>query len=110
MSQAVVQYKCKNHGSRNGRNGSRKTGPVKSSSTFHTSGSSPTERPVFDFAVRDEGTIWLFTPQTPAALQFLSEHIQEGAQYFGDSLAVEHRFVYELLIGLREHGRRAVRG
>jgi hypothetical protein len=37
-----------------------------------------------DFVLRDEGTIWLFTPLTPAALQFLSEHIQDEAQYFGD--------------------------
>jgi len=92
------------------RNGfSEKGEPVKSSSAFHTSSSSPTENRVFDFSVRDEGTTWLFTPLTPAALQFLSEHIQEDAQYFGDSLAVEHRYVYDLLIGLREHGLRAVR-
>ena len=63
-----------------------------------------------DFVVRDEGTIWLFTPLTPAALQFLSEHIQDDAQYLGDSLAVEYRFVYDLLLGLRERGLRAVRG
>ena len=62
-----------------------------------------------DFAVRDEGTIWLFTPLTPAALQFLSEHIQDDAQYFGDSLIVEHRYVEDLLLGLSEHGLEAVR-
>jgi hypothetical protein len=83
---------------------------VKSSNTFHTSGSSPTEKPVIDFVVRGEGTIWLFNPLTPAAFQFLSEHIQEDAQYLGDSLAVEHRYVYDLLLGLREHGLWAVRG
>jgi len=77
--------------------------------TFAASGSSPTEKPVFDFGVRDEGTIWLFTPLTPAALRFLSEHIEDNAQYFGDSLAVEHRYVYALLLGLREHGLKAVR-
>ncbi len=77
--------------------------------SYVASGSSPTEQPVFDFAVRDEGTIWLFIPQTPAASQFLSDHIHEDAQYFGPSLAVEHRYVYDLLIGLREHGLRAVR-
>ena len=53
-----------------------------------------------DFVVRDEGTIWLFTPLTPSALQFLSEHIQDDAQYFGDSLVVEHRYVEDLLLGL----------
>jgi hypothetical protein len=63
----------------------------------------------FDFAVRDEGTIWLFTPQTAAAFDFLTDHIQPDAIYFGPSLIVEHRFVYDLLIGLREHGLRAVR-
>ena len=37
-----------------------------------------------DFVVRDEGTIWLLTPLSPAALQFLSEYIQPDAQYFGE--------------------------
>jgi len=79
---------------------------------FCTSGSSPTRADslAVDFLVHDEGSIWLFTPLTPAALQFLSDHIQEDAQYFGDSLAVEHRFVYDLLVALRGHGLRAVRG
>jgi hypothetical protein len=62
-----------------------------------------------DFLVRDEGSIWLFTPLSPAALQFLSEHIQDDAQYLGDSLAVEHRYVYDLLLGLRAHGLKAAR-
>jgi hypothetical protein len=61
-----------------------------------------------DFAVRDEGTIWLFTPLTPSALRFLSEHIQDNSQYFGDSLVVEHRYVKDLLLGLSEHGLVAV--
>lgn len=77
--------------------------------SFVASGSSPTEIPGSDFVVRDEGTIWLFTPVTPAAFDFLAEHIQSDAQYFGSSLAVEHRYVYDLLIGFREHGLRAVR-
>jgi hypothetical protein len=63
-----------------------------------------------DFLVRDEGTIWLFTPLTPAALQFLSEHIQGDAQYFGDSLAVEHRYVSDLIVGLRERDLKVIRG
>jgi hypothetical protein len=67
----------------------------------------PVRRP--DFYVVDEGTIWLFTPLTPLAFDFLAEHIQSDAQYFGPSLAVEHRFVYDLLVGLRKHSLSAVR-
>jgi hypothetical protein len=50
------------------------------------------------FQVTLIGRIWV-TPE---------EHIREDAQYFGDSLIVEHRFVYDLLLALREHGLRAV--
>jgi hypothetical protein len=66
--------------------------------------------PSVDFLLRDEGTIWLFTPLTPAALQFLSEHIQGDARYFGNSLAVEYRYVCDLLVGLREHDLKVIRG
>jgi hypothetical protein len=76
--------------------------------SFVASGNSPTQSNP-DFVVRSEGTMWLFTPQTSAAFEFLTEHIQPDAMYFGPSLAVEHRFVYELLVGLRKHGLRAVR-
>jgi hypothetical protein len=65
-------------------------------------------RPV-DFVARDHGSIWLFTPLTPAAFAFLSAHIQEDVQYFGDSLAVECRFVEDLVHGLTEHGLKVVR-
>jgi hypothetical protein len=102
-----------NHGQRKAGDGLESSPPVitsRSSNPPRSSSSSPTENPVFDFAVRDEGTIWLFTPQTAAAFDFLSEHIQEDAQYFGYSLAVEHRFVHDLLVGLRDHGLEAVRG
>jgi hypothetical protein len=98
-----------NHGSRKGRHGFSEKGElVKSSNAFNTSGTSPTEKPAFDFVVRDEGTIWLFTPQTPAAFEFLSEHIHD-AMYFGSSLAVDHRCVEGLLAGLAEHNLTAVR-
>jgi hypothetical protein len=75
------------------------------SDSFVASGNSPTQSSP-DFAVRSEGTIWLFEPQPPAAFAFLSEHIQDDAQYFGPSLVVNHSCVYDLLIGLRKHGLR----
>jgi hypothetical protein len=57
-----------------------------------------------DFVVRPEGSIWLFTPQSPNALSFLAEFISEDAIYWGPSLVCEHRYVYDLLVGLRHHG------
>ena len=65
------------------------------------------ERP--DFSVHPEGSIWLFSPQTVAAFQFLEDHIPDDAMYFGTSLGVEHRYAEGLLIGLHEHGLSAVR-
>jgi hypothetical protein len=72
-----------------------------------TSGTSPT-RPV-DFSVRCEGSLYLFTPLSPAASDFLSEFIQDEAIYWGPSLVVEHRFAGDLLMDLREHNLSAVR-
>jgi hypothetical protein len=63
-----------------------------------------------DFIVRDEGTIWLFTPQSESASEFLRDHIEDEAQYFGTSLVVSHNYVDGLLVGLKEHGLSAVIG
>jgi hypothetical protein len=110
-SKTVSHYNSRSNNSHHGvsignETGAHKEHPLNSATEIHPE---PKHAGRFDFLVHDEGPIWLFAPQTPAAFEFLSKHIQEDAQYFGPSLAVEHRFVYDLLVGLREHGLKAGR-
>lgn len=63
-----------------------------------------TPRKTSDFHVRDEGTIWLFTPLTAAANEFISEHVEEDALFYAGSLVVEHRYVVDLVDGILDEG------
>src|SRR5712692_2982029 len=83
-----------NHGDRNGRNGSRKTGPV-------------TRTPTPDFSIEGEGrscSIYLLRPLTPAAFDWIEEHIPEDAQRLGTAIAVEHRYIGPIAEGILADG------
>src|SRR5438094_7061106 len=45
-----------------------------------------------DVLVRNEGTVFLFCPLTSRGKQWIEEHVQPDAQWFGSALVVEHRF------------------
>jgi hypothetical protein len=53
-----------------------------------------------DVLVRDEGTIFLFSPLTTRAREWIAEHVD--AQWFGDSLVVEHRYARALAAGMQQ--------
>ena len=57
-----------------------------------------------DFIIYNEGSILLFRPLTDAAREWLEEHVQEDAQWFGGALVVEHRFAGDLAVGLVQAG------
>jgi hypothetical protein len=57
-----------------------------------------------DVRVRNEGTVFLFTPLTPAAKQWIAENVQPDAQWFGNALVVECRYAAEIAAGMREAG------
>jgi hypothetical protein len=57
-----------------------------------------------DVLVRNEGTIFLFTPLTPAATNWICVNVQPNAQWFGNALVVEHRYAADLAAGMREDG------
>ena len=48
--------------------------------------------------VEDHGSIYLVRPETDAAREWLTEHTD--GQWFGNALAVEPRYVVDLLDGL----------
>lgn len=59
-------------------------------------------KPHTDARVENHGTIVLVRPLTEPALDWLSEHTD--GTWFGNALAVEHRYVSDLVAGLRDAG------
>jgi hypothetical protein len=57
-----------------------------------------------DFTVSDHGTIVLVRPSTAAGNAHLASVVPEDAQWFGDALAVEPRFLGPLIQGLQDEG------
>jgi hypothetical protein len=57
-----------------------------------------------DVLVRNEGTVFVFCPLTCAAKEWIDEHVQPDAQWFGNSLIVEHRFAWGLGQGMVDAG------
>jgi hypothetical protein len=82
--------------------------------SFVYSGNSPTRsasKITPDFVVENHGSIFLLIPQTVSARIWVEDHIfrENSYQPYWPTVVVEHRYVYDLLLGLREHGLRAVR-
>ena len=57
-----------------------------------------------DVLVRNEGTVFLFCPLTPRAKEWIDEHVQSDAQWFGNALVVEHRHAWGLAEGMKDEG------
>ena len=49
-------------------------------------------------------SVYLITPLTQECREWLRENVSRDAMYLGLSLAVEHRYVENLILGLLEHG------
>ncbi len=61
-----------------------------------------------DFHITNHGTIWLIRPVTEAATEWLDRNIGHGpdVQYLGTSVAVEPRYVDDILAGIECDGLR----
>ena len=57
-----------------------------------------------DFILENHGSIWLVRPQSEPAREHLAENVSDEAQWFGDALVVEPRYVEGLVNGLRNNG------
>ena len=49
-------------------------------------------------------SVYLITPLTSECRDWLKDNVSEDAMYLGPSLAVEYRYVENLVLGLQEHG------
>ena len=57
-----------------------------------------------DVLVHNEGTLFLFCPLTSQAKEWIDEHVQPDALWFGSALVVEHRFAWGLAQGMKDEG------
>lgn len=57
-----------------------------------------------DFMVRNEGTIYLLQPLTPRATEWLSMHLPADRAMFGDGAVIEHRYITDIVAGIRIDG------
>jgi hypothetical protein len=70
------------------------------SDSFAASGSSPQS----DFLVENHGTVFLLRPLTPAANAWVKENLPENHLTFGHAIAVEHRFIVDVVRGAQNDG------
>lgn len=62
-------------------------------------------RALKDFAVRNEGTIFLLQPLTAAGKEWIEEHVDlDGAQHFAGWLAIDHRCIVDIVDGIFDAG------
>jgi hypothetical protein len=57
-----------------------------------------------DFTIIGGGTVYLLRPNTKRAEQWVREHIPADAQYLGNAVAVEHRYIGDIAEGIRNDG------
>jgi hypothetical protein len=57
-----------------------------------------------DFNVENHGSIILLWPLTTAASEWITDHIPEDAQVFGNAIVVEPRYIEDILAGITADG------
>ena len=68
----------------------------------HDSVSTPASKP--DVLVNNVGTLYTFCPLTLRAEEWIEDHVQDDAQWFGHALIVEHRHALGLAQGMKDAG------
>jgi hypothetical protein len=63
-----------------------------------------TAAPGPDVEVSGHGSIFLVEPKTDAGREWIREHVSGEALWFGRALAVEHRYVANLVDGMINDG------
>ena len=57
-----------------------------------------------DFSVANHGSIFIVTPHSSEAKSWLDENVSDDSQWLGGGLAVEHRFIDNLVEGMQNDG------
>lgn len=57
-----------------------------------------------DFLVENHFTIYLLRPVTPRAREWVTTHLPDDAQTWGDAIVVEHRYIADIVNGIVNDG------
>jgi hypothetical protein len=57
-----------------------------------------------DFTLNNQGTIFLLTPITESASDWISESLPSDAMTFGRATVIEHRFIGDIIDGILGDG------
>jgi hypothetical protein len=57
-----------------------------------------------DISIENHGSIFLFRMNSPAGSEWVSQNVHHDAQFFGDALAVEHRYARDLAAAMAADG------
>jgi hypothetical protein len=57
-----------------------------------------------DFQVINQGSIFLLSPCSAAAHDWVAEHISDDHQEWGGSIAVEPRYIGDIVAGIKADG------
>jgi len=68
--------------------------------SFAASGSSPTS----DFLCENHGSIFLLRPLSQSAQSWVEEHLPTDAQWFGNAVVIEPRYVWAIVEGIQNDG------
>ena len=71
------------------------------SDSFVASGSSPTQP---DFICENHGSIFLLRPVSSASFDWIEEHLPPDRLTFGNAVAIDHRCIWAILVGLQDDG------
>ena len=58
-----------------------------------------------DFTVENHGSVFLLQPHTPEATDWVTQNLNvEHWQKFGNAVSVEHRYIVDIVDGIKEEG------
>jgi hypothetical protein len=78
---------------------------MSSHDSFAASGTSPTpDSAAPDFKCENHGSIFLLYPLSQPARSWIEENLPVDAQWFGNAVTVEHRYIWPILEGIQNDG------
>lgn len=80
---------------------------MSSHDSFAASGSSPTRS---DFICENHSSVFLLRPVSPASFDWIESHLPSDRTTFGNAVAVDHRCIWAILLGLQDDGLVVSRG